>query len=203
MSDLKSAPPALPPVYNAVKRLCDVLTAVILLALAAPLFLILTLFICLDSPGPALFRQRRIGRDGKEFVLLKFRSMRIGTPDISTADMAKQKISPITRSGAFLRRTSLDELPQLWNILCGEMSVIGPRPALPSQTLVNTLREAAGVHDLLPGITGWAQVNGRDDLADKEKVAHDAYYRAHLSLALDLQILARTLGAVSTGRGNK
>ena len=162
---------------------------------------------CLDSlgfaPDPRCFDRSASGRNGQEFILLKFRTMSIGTPDVPTSEMVKQAASPITRAGRFLRRTSLDELPQVWNILRGEMSVVGPRPALPSQTVVNTLREAAGVHDLLPGITGWAQVNGRDELSDEEKVRHDAYYRAHVSPGMDGAILLRTVQAVFTGRGNR
>lgn len=185
------------------KRTFDVMIAIPSLLLLSPLFAIISLAIRLNSPGPALFRQKRVGRDGEEFILLKFRTMYTGTPDLPTSEMTKRTVSPVTAVGKFLRRTSLDEIPQLVNILRGEMSLVGPRPALPSQTLVNTLRDEFGVHDLLPGITGWAQVNGRDELSDEEKVAHDAYYRNHISLALDLRIILRTFLAVFTGQGNR
>lgn len=120
-----------------------------------------------------------------------------------TDQMMKQATSPVTRSGKFLRRASLDELPQLINVLRGEMSLVGPRPALPSQDFVNRSRKESGADALLPGITGWAQVCGRDDLVDAEKVKHDAFYRAHQSLRLDLIILARTIAAVFSGRGTR
>jgi O-antigen biosynthesis protein WbqP len=120
-----------------------------------------------------------------------------------TDQMAKQTASPVTRSGRTLRRTSLDELPQLINVLKGEMSLVGPRPALPSQEFVNARRRESGVESLLPGITGWAQVCGRDDLADAEKVEHDAFYRRNRSLKLDLIILAKTVTAVFSGLGTR
>jgi lipopolysaccharide/colanic/teichoic acid biosynthesis glycosyltransferase len=120
-----------------------------------------------------------------------------------TDQMVKQTISPITRSGSVLRRASLDELPQLINVVRGEMSLVGPRPALLSQEYVNRSRRKSGVEALRPGITGWAQVCGRDDLSDAEKVRHDAYYRANQSLRLDLIILARTVAAVFSGRGTR
>lgn len=185
------------------KRAFDVLIAFPSLLLLSPLLAIIAVAIRLNSPGPALFQQKRVGRNGREFTLLKFRTMYIGTPDLPTSEMTKRADSPVTSVGKFLRRTSLDELPQLVNILRGEMSLVGPRPALPSQTLVNTLREQYGVHDLLPGITGWAQVNGCDNLTDEEKVAHDAYYRSHVSPGLDLRIIVRTFLAVFTGQGNR
>lgn len=127
--------------------------------------------------------------------------MTVSAPNLPTDQVVRAGVNYVTRSGRFLRRASLDELPQLWNVLKGDMSVIGPRPALPSQVAVNSGREAARVHDLLPGITGWAQVNGRDDLSDEEKVQMDKYYRDNLSLALDISILARTGAALSSGRG--
>jgi O-antigen biosynthesis protein WbqP len=194
---------ALPEGSRIGKRAFDVFIALPALLLLSPVFAIIFLAIRLNSPGPALFRQRRVGRDGQEFTLLKFRTMHYGTPDLPTSEMTKRAVSPVTTVGKFLRRTSLDELPQLVNILRGEMSLVGPRPALPSQTLVNTLREQRGVHDLLPGITGWAQINGRDNLSDEEKVAHDAYYRTHISPGLDLKIILRTFLAVFTGQGNR
>lgn len=186
-----------------VKRGGDAVVAGTGLVLLAPLFALVALAVRLDSPGPVLFRQTRVGRGGRPFTLLKFRTMRWGTPDLSTEDMLRRAQSPITRVGAVLRRASLDELPQLVNVLKGEMSLVGPRPALPAQTRLNALRDARGVHDLRPGITGWAQVNGRDELSDDEKADRDAYYRRHANILLDLRILARTFLPHVHGRGNK
>jgi len=189
--------------YPAIKRLLDTFLAFIVLIVLCPCFVLIALLVRLDSPGPALFRQSRVGRKGKLFVLFKFRTMRWGTPDIPTDTMARQSISPVTRLGRVLRRTSLDELPQLVNILRGDMSFVGPRPALPTQEFVNESRRAVGVDTLLPGITGWAQVSGRDALSDVEKVACDRYYRENLSLQLDANIVIRTVAAVFSGRGNR
>jgi Sugar transferases involved in lipopolysaccharide synthesis len=184
-------------------RVLDLLIAVPALIFALPLLALVAVAVRLDSPGPALFRQTRVGRFGVPFTLLKFRTMAWGTPDIPTAEMAKQARCPVTRVGAFLRRYSLDELPQLLNVVRGEMSLVGPRPALPSQTELNAARRAAGVDLLRPGITGWAQINGRDDLSDAEKVACDAYYARNRSLALDIKILLYTFLPVLTGKGNR
>jgi O-antigen biosynthesis protein WbqP len=186
-----------------VKRFWDILAALVGLLLLAPLWLVLALLIRLDSPGPVLFRQRRVGRHGRAFVLLKFRSMRTDTPNLSTAELLASGLEPYTRVGSWLRKTSVDEQPQLWNVLKGEMSIIGPRPALASQTELNAQREAHGVHSLRPGITGWAQVNGRDNLTDTEKVIRDAEYLQRQSLVFDLGILWRTIAEVFTARGNK
>ena len=185
------------------KRFLDFCAALLGLVLTAPLWLLLALLIRLDSPGPVLFRQRRVGKNGQEFVLLKFRSMRTETPNLSTAELRVSGLEPYTRVGKWLRKTSLDELPQLWNVLVGEMSLVGPRPALPSQTELNAAREALGVHKLRPGITGWAQVNGRDNLTDAEKVARDVEYLKRQSVGLDLWILVRTVAAVFSARGNQ
>lgn len=185
------------------KRCLDLLIGIPALILLAPVFAACAVAVRLDSSGPAIFRQVRVGRSAQPFTLLKFRTMHVGTPNLSTAEMSRQAKSPITRVGAFLRRYSLDELPQLINILRGEMSLVGPRPALPTQSVVNELRHQAGVDDLLPGITGWAQINGRDDLSDDEKVACDAWYRANQSLWLDLKILVHTALPVFSGRGNR
>ncbi|WP_395142847.1 sugar transferase [Armatimonas sp.] len=185
------------------KRLADFLAALVGLAVFAPLWLVLAVLIQLDSPGSVLFRQVRVGRNGREFVLLKFRSMRTDTPHLSTADLKSSGLEPYTRVGKWLRKTSLDELPQLWNVLMGQMSLVGPRPALPSQIALNTQRETLGVLALRPGITGWAQVNGRDNLSDDEKVARDVEYLQRQSLWLDLQILVLTVAAIFTAKGNK
>ncbi len=189
--------------YRWIKRLLDLLIAISGLLLLCPVMLLIAVVIHLDSPGPVLFRQTRVGRGGKLFTLLKFRTMRCGTREMPTDQMILQAVSPITRSGRILRRSSLDELPQLINVVKGDMSLVGPRPALPSQNHLNESRRENGVDSLLPGITGWAQVCGRDDLSDAEKVRHDSFYRSHQSLCLDVSILVRTVAAVFSGRGTR
>ncbi len=184
------------------KRVLDVSVTLVLLTLLLPVIAVITVLIRLDSPGPALFRQERVGLRGRRFVLLKFRTMRVGTPTLPTDQMACRP-SPVTRLGALLRRLSVDEIPQLINVLKGEMSLVGPRPALPMQTELNARRAAAGVDALLPGITGWAQTNGRDELDTESKVAHDIWYLQHRSLLLDLRILLRTVTSVLSGRGSR
>lgn len=184
------------------KRVLDVSVALVLLALALPVMAVIGALIRLDSRGTAFFRQERVGVRGTRFFLLKFRTMRTGTPTLPTDEMTRLP-SPVTRVGAFLRRFSLDELPQLINVLKGEMSLVGPRPALPMQTDLNARRAAAGVDALLPGITGWAQINGRDELDTESKVAHDIWYLQHRSLLLDLIILVRTVTSVFSGRGSR
>ncbi len=189
--------------YDIFKRGGDLLAATLGLVLLAPLLGVLALAIRLDSPGPALFRQRRLGRGGREFMLLKLRTMKIGTPDVPTDVLQNERYDPRTRLGKLLRRLSLDELPQLVNVLRGEMSLVGPRPALPRQTSLNDKRRTAGVEALLPGITGWAQVNGRDEIEEDEKVRLDVFYLKRRSLGLDLTILLRTVLPVLTGKGNR
>lgn len=189
--------------YEPLKKTLDWLFALALLILLLPLLLLLCLLVRLDSPGPALYRQVRVGRGARPFTLYKLRSMKTGTPVLSTEEMARQSYDPYTRTGRFLRRSSLDELPQLFNILKGEMSFIGPRPALPSQTELNELREAQGVHAFRPGITGLAQVRGRDDLDTETKVLYDAEYIRRLSPVTDLSIALLTATAIFTGRGNR
>lgn len=188
--------------YDRVKRVIDILIAGGALLTLAPLAIVLAVAIRLDDPGPVHFRQRRVGRNGRIFTMLKFRTMRVETPDISTEEMKKRGQSYHTRLGKILRKTSLDELPQLWNILAGEMSIVGPRPALHNQDRLIALRAANGVHAVRPGITGLAQVLGRDDLDDHTKVAHDREYVARRSLWLDVSIVWRTFSTVLTSRGN-
>jgi O-antigen biosynthesis protein WbqP len=189
--------------YEPLKLALDWMLALLLLLLLWPLLALLCLLIRLDSPGPALYRQIRVGQGGRHFTIYKLRSMKVGTPTLSTEEMVRQKYTPFTRLGPLLRKTSLDEIPQLFNILRGEMSFVGPRPALPSQTDVNELREASGVHAVRPGITGLAQVRGRDDLDTETKVRYDAEYCRAMSPLLDLQIVLRTVVAIFTARGNK
>jgi lipopolysaccharide/colanic/teichoic acid biosynthesis glycosyltransferase len=189
--------------YAALKRALDVAVAVVLLIAGSPVLLTIALLIYLEDWQMPIYVQRRAGRHHQPFVMYKFRSMKVGTPSISTEDMLQLKLEPYTRLGRFLRRTSLDELPQLWNVLCGEMSFIGPRPALLTQTPVLEARVRDGVDALLPGLTGLAQVNGRDDLSDSEKVRLDAFYLKHFGLRQDWDVLVKTVLAVSSNRGNK
>jgi O-antigen biosynthesis protein WbqP len=183
-----------------VKRAVDVAGALAGLVLLSPVLLAIAIAIRLQSPGPALHWSRRVGRDNVIFQMPKFRTMRLGAPDVATHLLADPGLW-ITPFGHFLRRTSLDELPQLWSVLKGDMSLVGPRPALFNQDDLVTLRTAGGVHRLRPGVTGWAQVNGRDELPIPQKVALDVEYLKRRSLAFDLKILAATARAAVTGRG--
>ncbi|OSZ63479.1 sugar transferase [Hydrogenophaga sp. IBVHS2] len=170
------------------KRLFDLAIALpAALILALPIALV-ALAVRLTSPGPALYWSDRVGRHSRIFRMPKFRSMRIDTPAVAThlLENPAQWLTPI---GPFLRKSSLDELPQLWSILRGDMSFVGPRPALFNQDDLIALRTEAGVHELVPGLTGWAQVNGRDEIPIPQKVALDAEYLRRQSLAFDLRIL--------------
>ncbi len=182
------------------KKLTDFVVSLCLLLFLSPLIAVLALLICLDSPGPAFYRQRRIGREGKLFEIYKFRTMHVGTPDLPT-DKMQSLPSPITRLGSFLRQTSLDELPQLVNVLKGDMSLVGPRPALYNQTELTAKRQIVGVLEFPPGITGWAQINGRDELPDNTKVELDKWYVDHWHYFLDWQIIFATFKAVLDRRG--
>jgi O-antigen biosynthesis protein WbqP len=174
------------------KRLFDlVLTVLGVVVLALPLLMV-ALAVKLTSPGPALYWSDRVGRHNRIFRMPKFRSMRIGTPAVAT-HLLQDPDAWLTPIGAFLRKTSLDELPQLWSILAGDMSIVGPRPALFNQADLIALRTERGVHELLPGLTGWAQVNGRDELPIPQKVKLDVEYLRRRSLLFDLRILWLTV----------
>lgn len=188
--------------YDGVKRLLDAFASALALIVLSPWALLLAVAIRLDDPGPVLFRQKRIGRCGKTFTMLKFRTMAVNCPNVSTEAMKGLGKSYVTRIGGLLRRTSIDELPQLWNILRGEMSFIGPRPALYNQDDLIDLRDVARVYPVRPGLTGLAQICGRDSLDIPAKVAYDREYVAKRSLWLDLWILWRSLAAVVSARGN-
>ena len=171
-----------------VKRTMDVLGASVVLLVTSPLLLVVALAISWKCGSPILFRQTRIGKDGRPFMLIKFRTMRSGAPDDGDA----VRLTPI---GAFLRRASLDELPQLWNVVRGEMSLVGPRPLLP-QYLGRYTTEQMRRHEVLPGITGLAQVSGRNGLSWEQKFERDVWYVHHQSVRLDLSILWQTLVAL-------
>lgn len=181
------------------KRLFDlVMASGALLVFALPM-LVVALAVRLTSPGPALYWSDRVGRDNRLFRMPKFRSMRIDTPAVATHLLADTK-SWLTPIGSFLRKSSLDELPQLWSILTGDMSIVGPRPALFNQEDLIALRTEHGVHRLRPGLTGWAQVNGRDELPIPDKVVLDVFYLQRWTLALDVRILWMTVGKVIHAR---
>lgn len=177
-----------------IKRLLDILLTLIAVLLLSPLVLMTYLLVKLTSTGPALYWSQRVGRNNQLFSMPKFRSMRVGTPQIATHLMNQQSNpnSFLTPIGSFIRKTSLDELPQLWSVLKGDMSIVGPRPALFNQDDLVSLRTEQGVHTLKPGITGWAQINGRDEIPIPQKVALDAYYLAHQSVWLDIKIILLT-----------
>jgi O-antigen biosynthesis protein WbqP len=183
-----------------VKRALDIAGAATGMLLLSPLLLVLMVAVRVESPGPALHWSRRIGRDNQVFRMPKFRTMRVGAPNVAT-HLLNDPDQWITPLGRFLRRTSLDELPQLWSVLIGDMSLVGPRPALFNQDDLVALRTAGGVHRLRPGVTGWAQVNGRDELPIPKKVELDIEYLQRRSLAFDLRILAASARAAVSGRG--
>ena len=173
------------------KRLFDLSLAVLLGLVALPLMLVLALLIKLTSPGPVMHWSDRVGRGNTLFRMPKLRTMRVGTPAVATHLLTDPQ-ARLTPVGGFLRQSSLDELPQLWSILRGDMSFVGPRPALFNQHDLIALRTDAGVDRLLPGLTGWAQIHGRDELAVPDKVALEIEYLRRRSFALDLHIMAMT-----------
>jgi len=181
------------------KRAFDIVIALAGLMVGWPVLLALALAVRLDSPGPAIHWSRRMGRGNRIFAMPKFRTMRTDTPDVAThlLDDPDRWITPF---GRFLRRSSLDELPQLWSVLVGDMSLVGPRPALFNQDDLVALRTAAGVERLRPGVTGWAQINGRDELPIPDKVQLDREYLERMSFGFDLRIIAATALAAVTAR---
>lgn len=182
------------------KRLLDLVLAIVLVCLWALPMLIIAAIIRLTSRGPALHWSKRVGRNNDMFYMPKFRSMYVGTAAVATHLLgdANRHITPF---GRFLRKTSLDELPQLWSVLRGDMSFVGPRPALFNQYDLVALRTEHGVHHLRPGITGWAQINGRDELSIEEKVEFDRQYGLRQSLSFDLYVFALTVWKVVTRAG--
>jgi lipopolysaccharide/colanic/teichoic acid biosynthesis glycosyltransferase len=183
-----------------VRRTVDILVSALALALAAPLLCAAALAVRLETRGPAFYRQRRAGRDGAQFELLKLRTMVDGAEHIGAGLAINADDPRVTRVGSLLRRSSLDELPNLVNVLRGEMSLIGPRPTLPVQVEQYSERQR-GRLAVKPGITGWAQVNGRASLPWSERIELDLYYIEHRSLGLDLRIAWRTVAMVLGGQG--
>ena len=188
-------------IYYGFKCFCDVLIGIIISLILLPLFILVAIIIKIDSKGPVFFRQKRVGKNGKIYTCLKFRSMTADTPAyIKSNDFTDVK--KITRVGAFIRKTSIDELPQFLCLAFGTMSLIGFGPSLDSEDILNEARELYGVHQVKPGISGWAQVNGRDVLAavPKLKAQYDAYYVNNLSLWLDIKIVFKTIASVFSSK---
>ena len=195
--------------YKFFKRTLDIVLSFIGMIVLSPFFLLLVLAIKLDSKGPVLFKQKRVGLHKKHFYILKFRTMRIDTPKDTPTHLLENPEQWITKVGKFLRKTSLDELPQIWNIFVGDMSIIGPRPALWNQYDLIEERDRYGANDVLPGLTGWAQIHGRDELPIAKKAELDGYYVQHLSFGLDVRCFFGTIksvvkseGVVEGGTGN-
>ena len=174
------------------KRLLDIVVAASALVVLSPLMLLIAIAVRLDSPGPALFWSQRFGKAGELFWMPKFRTMRVDAPQLPT-HLLTNSVSLLTDLGPLLRRSSLDELPQLWSVLVGDMSLVGPRPALFNQDDLIEMRRENGSAHCLPGITGWAQINGRDALTLDAKVALDGEYSERQGLVFDLRILALTV----------
>ncbi|KGR76406.1 sugar transferase [Ureibacillus manganicus] len=187
--------------YLKIKRLLDIILSVIGLIVLSPIFLILIISIKLDSKGPVLFKQKRVGINKEHFYILKFRTMKIDTPKDTPTHLLQNPEQYITRMGKFLRKTSLDELPQIWNIFVGQMSIIGPRPALWNQYDLLSERDKYGANDIRPGLTGWAQINGRDELPIEVKAKLDGEYIEKIGFWIDFKCFFGTIVSVTKRDG--
>lgn len=187
--------------YLIIKRVIDFMLSLLALIVLSPIFLILAVWIKLDSKGPVFFRQKRVGKDKEFFQIYKFRTMRTDTPSDMPTHLLTDPDAFITKSGKFLRKTSLDELPQIINILKGEMAIIGPRPALWNQDDLVAERDKYDANDVLPGLSGWAQINGRDELPIPIKAKLDGDYVERMSLAFDVKCFIGTITSVLRSDG--
>ncbi|WP_270166535.1 sugar transferase [Paenibacillus sp. SYP-B4298] len=187
--------------YTTYKRMLDFILSLLALIVLSPVFIILIVLIKLDSKGPVLFKQKRVGKNKQHFNILKFRTMRTDTPSDMPTHLLQNPEACITRVGKFLRKSSLDELPQIINILKGEMSIVGPRPALWNQYDLIAERDKYGANDILPGLTGWAQVNGRDELPIEVKARFDGEYVEEQSFRVDLRVFVKTVFSVLISDG--
>ena len=188
--------------YSISKRTMDIVSSLVGLILLSPLFLLVAILIKLDSKGPIIFKQIRIGKDSKPFYIYKFRSMKIDAPNLSTEEFINAS-DFTTKVGKFIRKTSIDELPQLVNILKGDMSIVGPRPVIEREVRLLEIRKECNVDSILPGITGLAQINGRDNIDDYEKVKYDFEYLSKRNLVLDIKIIINTVLKVAKSEGIK
>ncbi|HEM2748851.1 TPA: sugar transferase [Streptococcus suis] len=196
--------------YPIIKRILSVIISGCSIIVLSPVLLLVALAIKLDSKGPVLFKQKRVGKNKKYFMIYKFRSMYVDAPSDMPTHLLKDPNAMITKVGGFLRKTSLDELPQLFNILKGEMAIVGPRPALWNQYDLIEERDKYRANDIRPGLTGWAQINGRDELEIDEKSKLDGYYVENMGLLLDIKCffgtfisVAKSEGVVEGGTGQK
>ncbi|MGE4589162.1 MAG: sugar transferase [Acidaminococcaceae bacterium] len=187
--------------YSTIKRGIGFCLSLLGIIMLLPLFVLLIILIKVDSPGPVLFKQKRVGIHKKHFNILKFRTMRIDTPKDTPTHMLEDPDKWITRVGKFLRKTSLDELPQIFNILIGEMAIVGPRPALWNQYDLIAERDKYGANDIMPGLTGWAQINGRDELPIDVKAKLDGIYVEKMNLFFDTEIFFKTIFSVLRSDG--
>jgi len=179
-------------IYKFTKRVFDIVCSILGIIILSPIFIIVSMLIKLESKGPIIFKQLRAGKDSKPFYIYKFRSMKIETPNIATNDFA-DSYAYITRIGKIIRKTSIDEIPQLFNILKGDMSIVGPRPVILEEVDLIELRQSYNIDKILPGITGWAQINGRDNIGNEEKVKYDYEYLVNKSFIMDLYIIIMTV----------
>ena len=177
-----------------VKRLLDIIMSFSGLLVLGPVFFFMSIWIVIDDPGPVLFTQKRIGKNKQYFKLHKFRSMKVSTPHDKPTHMLENPEQYITKAGKFIRKHSLDELPQIWDIFIGNMSVIGPRPGLWNQDLLTAERDKFGVNDVKPGLTGWAQINGRDELEIPDKAKLDGDYVKKLNFGMDFKCFMGSIG---------
>lgn len=196
--------------YPIIKRVSDMIISGLAIVVLSPVFLLIAVAIKLDSKGPVLFKQKRVGKNKSHFMIYKFRSMYVDAPSDMPTHLLKDPNAMITKVGAFLRKTSLDELPQLFNIFNGEMAIVGPRPALWNQYDLIEERDKYGANAIRPGLTGWAQINGRDELEIEEKSKLDGFYVKHMSFGLDIKCffgtflsVAKSEGVVEGGTGQK
>ncbi|MFZ2714674.1 MAG: sugar transferase [Streptococcus suis] len=196
--------------YPVLKRVIDIVISGLAIVVLSPVLLLIAIAIKLDSKGPVLFKQKRVGKDKKHFMIYKFRSMYVDAPSDMPTHLLKDPSAMITKIGAFLRKTSLDELPQLFNIFKGEMAIVGPRPALWNQYDLIEERDKYGANDIRPGLTGWAQINGRDELEIDVKARLDGEYAEKIGLMMDVRCFFGTIfsvlrsdGVVEGGTGTK
>ncbi|MGQ7330375.1 sugar transferase [Streptococcus suis] len=196
--------------YPIIKRMSDLIISGLTIVILSPVLLLIAIAIKLDSKGPVLFKQKRVGKNKSHFMIYKFRSMYVDAPSDMPTHLLQDPTAMITKVGAFLRKTSLDELPQLFNIFKGEMAIVGPRPALWNQYDLIEERDKYRANDIRPGLTGWAQINGRDELEIDEKSKLDGYYVENMGLLLDIKCFFGTFisvvkseGVVEGGTGQK